>query len=201
MDSTRLATMIGGAAVAVALAAGCETLNGGMRGGAVSERQLQAARENAERQQQERERELVRNRVEENSAELGDIAARLRRLEGRSGENDAIRGEIDQLRREIAEIREDRQRLRKEIVDDLSAEIAKAVAAATPPAPQRRGSSGRSGGGASAQGSGYEHVVEAGQTLSAIASAYGTTVDAIMKANGIKDANMVRVGQKLFIPD
>ena len=200
MNVNRLVSIVGGAAVIAALASGCETLNGGSYRSTVNEQQIQAARANAERQQQERERELVRNRVEENAATLDGLSSRLERLERRSGENDAIRGEIDQLRLEIADLRNDEQRMRKEIVDDLSAEIAKAVAAATPAQTTRRGSSGKSGGSA-ASGNGYEHVVEAGQTLSAIASAYGTTVDAIMKANGIKDANKVRVGQKLFIPD
>lgn len=195
-----VAKAIGGAAALAALAAGCETINGGSRRGAVSEQQIQAARANAERQQQEREQAFMRTRVEETSASLDSIEARLGRLERQSHENDAIRGEIDQLRSEIDGLRADQQRMRREIVDDLSAEIAKAIAASTPAAP-RRGSSGRSGGASTATGSGYEHVVEAGQTLSAIASAYGTTVDKIMKANGIKDANKVRVGQTLFIPD
>jgi lysozyme len=47
---------------------------------------------------------------------------------------------------------------------------------------------------------GVEHVVEAGQTLSAIAQAYGVTVSAIVKANNLANANSVREGQKLFIP-
>jgi len=42
-------------------------------------------------------------------------------------------------------------------------------------------------------------VVEAGHTLSAIAQAYGTSVDAIKKANNLK-SDSIYVGQKLFIP-
>lgn len=49
-------------------------------------------------------------------------------------------------------------------------------------------------------GTGVEHVVEAGQTLSAIAQAYGVTVSAIVKANNLQNANSLREGQKLFIP-
>ena len=51
------------------------------------------------------------------------------------------------------------------------------------------------------QKSGYTHVVEAGQTISAIAQAYKVSVTSIMKANKIKDATKIRVGQELFIPD
>lgn len=51
-----------------------------------------------------------------------------------------------------------------------------------------------------ARGAGREHVVESGHTLSAIASAYGTTVKAIKEANNLKSDN-IYVGQKLFIPE
>ena len=48
--------------------------------------------------------------------------------------------------------------------------------------------------------SGHEHVVESGHTLSVIAQAYGTTVDAIKKSNDLK-SDVIYVGQKLFIPE
>ncbi len=44
------------------------------------------------------------------------------------------------------------------------------------------------------------HVVQAGQTLSSIALRYGVTVQALMTANGIDNANLVYVGQRLQIP-
>jgi LysM repeat protein len=44
------------------------------------------------------------------------------------------------------------------------------------------------------------HVVEAGQTVGFIAGQYGTTVDAIVKANNLTDANYVYIGQELKIP-
>jgi len=50
------------------------------------------------------------------------------------------------------------------------------------------------------RGAGREHVVESGHTLSAIASAYGTTVKAIKQANNLK-SDSIYVGQKLFIPE
>lgn len=54
-----------------------------------------------------------------------------------------------------------------------------------------------SGGGS---GTMVEHAVQTGETLSAIASAYGVTVPAIVRANKLSDPNTVRVGQKLLIP-
>jgi len=45
-----------------------------------------------------------------------------------------------------------------------------------------------------------EHVVQPGETLSKIAAAYKTTVEAIAKANNLTDGNVLRVEQKLAIP-
>jgi LysM repeat protein len=44
------------------------------------------------------------------------------------------------------------------------------------------------------------HVVQAGDTLSSIARRFGTTVGAIQLANGIVDANRIRVGTSLTVP-
>ena len=43
--------------------------------------------------------------------------------------------------------------------------------------------------------------MQAGESLSAIASAYGVTIKTILDNNEIKDPNRLRVGQKLFIPE
>jgi len=45
------------------------------------------------------------------------------------------------------------------------------------------------------------YIVRPGDTLSEIAVRHGTTVQALVKANGITDANLIRVGQLLHIPD
>jgi LysM domain len=44
------------------------------------------------------------------------------------------------------------------------------------------------------------HVVVKGETLNAIATRYGVTLTALEKANGIKDPNLIHVGQRLIIP-
>ena len=44
------------------------------------------------------------------------------------------------------------------------------------------------------------YIVQKGDTLSAIAKKYGTTVQAIASANNITNVNLIRVGQKLTIP-
>ncbi|OJT19509.1 hypothetical protein BO221_34590 [Archangium sp. Cb G35] len=45
------------------------------------------------------------------------------------------------------------------------------------------------------------HTVRRGDTLSALAKQYNTTVDKLAKANNIKDVNVISVGQKLKLPD
>lgn len=44
------------------------------------------------------------------------------------------------------------------------------------------------------------HVVQYGQNLSGIAAYYGTSIQAIMRANGLRNPNLIYVGQRLRIP-
>lgn len=45
------------------------------------------------------------------------------------------------------------------------------------------------------------HIVQPKEVLGVIAKEYGVTLEALMAANDIKDANLVRMGQKLIIPN
>ncbi len=45
-----------------------------------------------------------------------------------------------------------------------------------------------------------EHKVKRGETLSAIASRYGTSVDALRDTNGLKRSSMLKVGQIVVVP-
>jgi LysM repeat protein len=56
------------------------------------------------------------------------------------------------------------------------------------------------GSGGGGGGGGAIHVVSYGENLSQIAGRYGTTVQAIMSANGLSNPNFVWVGQRLTIP-
>ena len=44
------------------------------------------------------------------------------------------------------------------------------------------------------------YTIQAGDTLGEIAEKFGTTVDALAKANGIKDKNLIIAGNSLIIP-
>jgi LysM repeat protein len=43
------------------------------------------------------------------------------------------------------------------------------------------------------------HVVAAGESLADVAASYGTTVEALVAANGITDPNLIRVGQQIQV--
>jgi LysM repeat protein len=55
-------------------------------------------------------------------------------------------------------------------------------------------------GPTTAPGKECAHYVKPGETLSGIAHMYGTTVQALMQANGLTNPNYIYVGQKLYIP-
>ncbi|ATB44222.1 murein transglycosylase [Cystobacter fuscus] len=61
------------------------------------------------------------------------------------------------------------------------------------------GKGGASAPSAPSSGSG-SYTVRSGDTLSGIAQRYGTTVSALAQANGIKNPNLIQVGQKLRVP-
>ncbi|MBM4299835.1 MAG: LysM peptidoglycan-binding domain-containing protein, partial [Deltaproteobacteria bacterium] len=44
------------------------------------------------------------------------------------------------------------------------------------------------------------HQVKPGETLSKIAARYGASVQRILQANGLRHANLVRIGSTLVIP-
>ena len=84
--------------------------------------------------------------------------------------------------------------LRRELTEDLSARMAEIIRTQ-----QRTAAPPRQTSGARAQ-VGYEHEVQSGETLSEIARAYGVSAQSIMQANNLRDPNLLRVGQTLFIP-
>lgn len=55
--------------------------------------------------------------------------------------------------------------------------------------------SGKTGGG-----SAKTYTVVKGDTLSKIAKKYGTTVDTLVKLNGIKNKNLINIGQVIKLP-
>lgn len=55
--------------------------------------------------------------------------------------------------------------------------------------------------GASSAAKGTAHTIVAGDTLGKIAARYGTTVDALAAINGIKNKNLIRMGQVIYLTE
>lgn len=104
--------------------------------------------------------------------------------------------QIESLRGAIAAESSERVKGQQRIYDDI-------VKKMTDIAKQQQAAAAKNAAAAAQRtyGSGWEHVVQPGESLSAIAAAYHVKVDAIVRANDIKNPNALRAGQKLFIPD
>jgi predicted nucleic acid-binding Zn-ribbon protein len=110
----------------------------------------------------------------------------------------ATRADLEASRQETAGVRQgllELQRPMQEIAEQLAAvqtqlqELAKRQEAARKAAPARSG------------GGGEHHTVRAGETLTAIAGRYGVSVRSLLDKNNLADADSIREGQKLAIPE
>lgn len=108
----------------------------------------------------------------------------------------SVKAQVDDLQRQIRAVDAARAKDNKQIYDDLTKKISKLLKSSSSSSSHSRSSSRRSG-----SQSGIEHEVKPGQTLSQIASAYGVTTKVLVEENGLKNANAIYAGQKLFIPD
>ena len=130
---------------------------------------------------------------------------------------EALQSQMEGLRKAVATLQEENAKLRGELAGvvklvegadakraeeqkALLAEVAKLVKESTAkssPAPAPTATNDPQ--------KGFYHVVEEGQTLNLIAKAYrdagvNVSVEQIRQANNIGSDNVIRVGQKLFIP-
>ncbi|HMP88813.1 MAG TPA: LysM domain-containing protein [Kiritimatiellia bacterium] len=144
----------------------------------------------------------MRGRLDVMESEIDRIAQQVNAVSseqsrGMQGQMQGINATLDELQRRIQAVDAARENDKKEIVDSLARRI-QAVMNTAPTRP--------TGGGTSStprrpiSNEGYEHVVQPGETLSAIARAYKVSSADIVQANGLKSADVLRVGQKLFIP-
>ena len=109
----------------------------------------------------------------------------------------AAQKEIQRLGDLLRDVDQAREKDRRLIVEEVSKEMARIL------------DKNKAGSPKSAQSSnppkktvmeeGYEHIVAKGETVHAIAEAYGVSKKSIMAANGLKKDEL-KIGQKLFIP-
>jgi LysM repeat protein len=106
----------------------------------------------------------------------------------------SLQTQIDDMQRQVRAIDAARVQDKKDLYDDIAKKVAEIVNAARPRAPA---AAARPAG----PQTGYEHVVQSGESLSKIAAAYKVTTASIVQANNLKNADSIFAGQKLFIPD
>lgn len=198
MNTLPHATRLAMAPLLLALPAltGCATLYG----------QAQVEQEAALRAEiavmQERNRKL-QGRLEGIELELERLQRSIESLQRApagpsAAEVQTLQARLAALDTQITSVDAAREKDRQEIINTLSTKISQLVgaqAAAARPKAVTPAAAKRSG-----PQEGYEHVVEPGQTLSAIAAAYGVSSKTIIDANNLAKPDQLRVGQKLFIP-
>ena len=158
------------------LLTGCETLQ------TPQQRQQAAARQQAAVRHADERLHHLQGQVESSEMENARLVQEMQQLRE---EVRSVNSQISQLNGKMGSLEAKQAREMNELIKRVEGLLKKSVAS-RPSKPSR--------------GSGREHVVEAGHTLSAIASAYGTTVKAIKQANNLK-SDSIYVGQKLFIPE
>ena len=159
----------------LAVLTGCETIQ------TPQQRQQDVARQQAASRYAEERVNRLQGQVESIEMENARLMQEMQQLRN---EVRSYSSQISQLNSNMQALEAKQARESQEVINRVEGLLKKSVAS-SPSTPSR--------------GAGREHVVEAGHTLSAIAQAYGTTVDAIKKANNLKSDN-IYVGQKLFIP-
>ncbi len=177
-------------AAAMALSSGCLATYSGVEDQAAQQAELELIRERLRR---------VEGRMEGVDLELQRLAHLVDQL--RASPTGPSRAEVESLQVKLAALDGQlravdaaRQKDRQDIIDSLSGKIASLVSRA--PAPRAPATAPKR----SASQEGYEHIVAAGESLSAIAAAYKVRASDIVEANGLARPDQLRVGQKLFIP-
>lgn len=107
-------------------------------------------------------------------------------------ERQTVETALAKLNLELRQAATARDDLKRELVDALSKKMAALL--------QQVQQQSQAAAGRRVQ-RGYEHVVRRGETLSAIAVAYKTSVEVIVRANNLSSADAIREGQTLFIPE
>lgn len=117
--------------------------------------------------------------------------AKLCERQNSSGEIRALRTEVQQLQERLSALESAREKDKQELVAVISRKL-EALMEKSPAA---------GGTGSSAGVYCREHVVQTGETLSAIAKAYGVTVDAIVEASDLSNPDKLHPNQTLRIPE
>lgn len=150
---------------------------------------------------------IERERVLRAADQLNFLSSQIEGLQGEiaklRSEMDALRSENGDLRHSVQEIAAAQAADRQKLLDEVSQIVAKSAPAK--PAAKGPPATSSADDAQARQEKGYRHIVEKGQTVTAIARAYNAqgvkvTAEDIIRANGLGPDAVVRAGQDLFIP-
>ncbi len=177
---TRMLTM--GGLVLLAVLGGCVTMDDpGER--AAQREDLNILRDDLSRAKGQMETVELENR------RMAGEVERIRAALADTREQAAVRERLDSLERQIQQVNAARAKDKQDIIDQLSAKMAEILSKpASASRPTRAAASGNA------------HVVQPGETLSAIAAAYQVKASAIAEANDLADPDHLKAGQRLAIP-
>lgn len=159
---------------------GCGTL--------VNEKRSAAMRERMDIENQKADVRKMEERIDGIATAQQDLFREIEILRNsREKDNLEFKKRMAEIERTLEASETATEKIRQDVIDDLSKKMAEIMHSQA--AHSTRFEKGR------------EHVVLQGETLSAIAAAYGVKVSAIVEANNLENADSVRSGQKLFIPE
>lgn len=147
-------------------------------------------KENFLKQQAYDEMQRVAGQVDVLEQNQNDLSDRLGKVEAMKREIEDLKQNVAALQSQLSEVKSQMARQRNEIIAELSGVIKKAEASRPVPAPVPQ---------SSYTGNTEIYAVQAGDTLTLIAEAFGTKVKVIQELNNLKGSN-IRVGQKLRVP-
>lgn len=186
----------------LAFTAGCTTSLDGRR---VDQRSIDQAREQTARENALADVDRLKARVEGLELAQQDQLAQLAALkEERAKDQKDFRDGLVLLDRAINEAQAGREADKQAIINDLTdkiAGIAQKLQGGASVRPPSGSGTPKTAPENTAETGGRVHVIKTGETLSSIATAYKIKVQALIEANGIKNPNTVRIGQKLVIPE
>jgi LysM repeat protein len=169
------------------LISGCETFNNSSRDDYYARKQYDLVKG---QEQQAAQLSATVASLSANNAEIiryiNDINQKIAALQ----QNDTnIQGSLNSLRQDIDTTKKTWKNSNEKMIEQISSEINNAARSAAA-APSQ---------GPAGSGEFYEHKVETGSTLNAIAKAYRVSISEIKAANKMNN-DLIRVGQILYIP-
>ncbi len=160
---------------------------------------------------------LLKNKVEIMEANYAQLLQETKRSKEGDSSIAALKLRLDELERKLAALDSVRIKEHQALVEQINSKLAtmanilqqssssggissQKASAASRTSTATKQPKAESNASQKESQEGYEHIVQPGETLSAIAAAYKVSVKAIIEANNISKPESLRAGQKLFIP-